>query len=62
MRYEEFIKVVRDGVESRLEEGLSVRVTKVLPNNDVEMDAISVVDERTHISPIIYLILIMMSI
>ena len=55
MRYEEFIKVVRDGVESRLEEGLTVRVTKVLKNNDVEMDAISVVDESTHISPIIYL-------
>ena len=55
MTYEEFINYIRENMEEMLGQGVKTKITKVLKNNNVEMDALSVVNSESHISPVIYL-------
>ena len=55
MTYEEFINYIRENKEEMLGQGVKTKITKVLKNNNVEMDALSVVNSESHISPVIYL-------
>lgn len=55
MTYEEFVNYVRDKMEELLEGDNIVRVHKVLKNNDVELDALTVLNKDSNVSPTIYL-------
>lgn len=55
MTYEEFIDYVQRGIEELLDNGNIVRVHKVLKNNNVELDALTVINKDSNVSPTIYL-------
>lgn len=55
MTYEEFISYVREKLANILGENGCVSVRKVLKNNDIELDALTVLNEKSNVSPTIYL-------
>lgn len=55
MTYEEFICCVRDGMADILGNDVCVKVHKVLKNNDIELDALTVLNQTSNVSPTIYL-------
>lgn len=55
MDYENFISCVKEKISDILGEKNSVKVRKILKNNDIEMDALTVVREDSNMSPTIYL-------
>ena len=54
MTKEEFANEMRDRIEMEMGEGYEVSVLKVAKNNGVEMTGISVKNEKTNISPTLY--------
>lgn len=55
MNYEEFIGYIRDCMANAVGENQTVAINKVLKNNDVELDALTVSSSETNVSPTIYL-------
>lgn len=55
MDYEEFISCVKNGMSDILGEDVKVKVHKVLKNNDIELDALTVLKNDSNMSPTIYL-------
>lgn len=58
MEYNDFLNEVTKGVEEYLtEKGLSknVMIRKVVKNNDIELDALSITEKMSNVSPTIYL-------
>lgn len=55
MTYDEFLCYVKEGMEDILGENYIVRIHKVLKNNDVELDALTVLSKDSNVSPTIYL-------
>ncbi len=55
MEYNEFVNHVREGMVKILGEGRLVSIHKVIKNNDIELDAITVNTKDSNISPTIYI-------
>lgn len=55
MTYEEFICCVRNGMADILGNNVCVKLHKVLKNNDIELDALTILNEKSNVSPTIYL-------
>lgn len=55
MTYEKFVDYVRDRIEKLLNSDNIVKIHKVLKNNDVELDALTVLNKASNVSPTIYL-------
>lgn len=55
MTYDEFICCVRDGMAEILGNNVNVKIHKVLKNNDIELDALTVMNQSSNVSPTIYL-------
>lgn len=55
MTYEEFMNYVRDSLEEILGENVSVKIRQVLKNNDIELDALTILKKESNISPTIYM-------
>lgn len=55
MTYEKFVDYVRDRIEKLLNSDNIVKIHKVLKNNDVELDALTVLNKYSNVSPTIYL-------
>lgn len=55
MDYEEFIGRVKNAMNDILGENVKVNVHKILKNNDIELDALTVVESNSNMSPTIYL-------
>lgn len=55
MNYDEFVNYVREGMEDVLGEDCIVSTHKVLKNNDIELEALTVMNKESNVSPTIYL-------
>lgn len=55
MNYEQFLITVKDHISSSLDENTSVILHKVLKNNGLTLDSLSIMEAGSHISPAIYL-------
>lgn len=55
MTYEEFVCYVQEGMKDILGRECIVKTHKVLKNNDIELDALTVINRSSNISPTIYL-------
>ena len=55
MNYNEFLFNVREGVKDLLEKGSCVKIQKILKNNDIELEALTVLTDESSVSPTIYL-------
>lgn len=55
MNYEEFIGCIRDYMAKAVGNDKMVTINKVLKNNDIELDALTVSSSETNVSPTIYL-------
>ncbi len=55
MNYEEFVCYVKEGMEDVLGSDYIVSTHKVLKNNDIELDALTVISRESNVSPTIYL-------
>lgn len=55
MTYEEFINHIKDGMAEILGDSAGVKVHRVLKNNDIELDALAILQRESNISPTIYL-------
>lgn len=55
MTYEEFVSYVRENIANILGDDNCVSIRKVLKNNDIELDALTVLNVKSNISPTIYL-------
>ena len=55
MTYEKFVDYVKERIEELLGDDNIVRIHKVLKNNDVELDALTVLNKASNVSPTIYL-------
>lgn len=55
MTYEEFVCCVRDGIAEKLEDNVCVKIHKILKNNDIELDALTILSQSSNVSPTIYL-------
>lgn len=55
MTYDEFVCCVRDGMAEILGNNVNVKIHKVLKNNDIELDALTVLNQASNVSPTIYL-------
>lgn len=55
MNYEEFISYIRDSIAKEVGNNKTVTLNKVLKNNDMELDALTINSRETNISPTIYL-------
>lgn len=55
MKYEEFMEAVKKGMQEKLGEEVKVRLHRVMKNNSVVMDAISIYRAGSNIAPTIYL-------
>lgn len=55
MNYEEFLVYVSKGIEQILSDEKKVSVRKVIKNNGIELDALTIMDPLSNISPTIYL-------
>ncbi len=55
MNYEEFIACIRDYMAEAVGNDKTVTINKVLKNNDVELDALTISSNETNVAPTIYL-------
>lgn len=55
MTYDEFVCCVRDGMAEILGNNVNVKIHKVLKNNDIELDALTILNQSSNVSPTIYL-------
>lgn len=55
MNYSEFLDYIKSGITQILGKEKTVSITKVLKTNDIEYDALTILDENCNISPTIYL-------
>ena len=55
MDYNEFMYYVREGLKELIEKDSSVRIQKMLKNNDVELEALTVLSSDSRVSPTICL-------
>ncbi len=55
MNYDEFVNYVREGMEDVLGDDCIVSTHKVLKNNDIELEVLTVINKESNVSPTIYL-------
>lgn len=55
MNYEEFLNYVQEKVTKRMDSTVKVQIHKVIKNNDIELDGLSIMREGECMSPTIYL-------
>ncbi len=55
MNYEEFIEKIKMGVSEKIGNDSNVKVHKIIKNNDIELDALTIAEEHAEASPTIYL-------
>ena len=55
MDYENFISYIKDGIMHIMGTGVEVKTHKILKNNDIELDALTILEKDNSISPTIYL-------
>lgn len=55
MNYEQFINDVQESIKKILGDNFRVSVHKVLKNNDIELEALTITERDSYISPTIYL-------
>lgn len=55
MNYEEFISYIKDCMAQMVENNKTVKISRVLKNNNIELDALTVTSSESNISPTIYL-------
>ncbi len=55
MNYEEFISCIRDYMAEAVGNDKTVTINRVLKNNDVELDALTISSSETNVAPTIYL-------
>ena len=55
MKYQEFINVVVDEIKSQVEKEVEVKVHRVVKNNGITLDAISMMHKNQNTAPNIYL-------
>lgn len=55
MNFESFIDYIEDGIIQIMGNGVEVKTHKILKNNNVELDAITILEKDNSISPTIYL-------
>ncbi|NLZ80808.1 MAG: hypothetical protein GX913_03260 [Clostridiales bacterium] len=55
MNYEEFLCYVQESISKRMEPNSKVRMHKVIKNNDIELNGLSIMREEESMSPTIYL-------
>ena len=55
MDYEEFIGYIKNGITDILSDEAEVKTHKILKNNDIELDALTILEKESNVSPTIYL-------
>lgn len=55
MEYNEFLSYIKDSIQSIIGEERQVNIHKIIKNNDVELDGLTIMSKESNISPTIYL-------
>ena len=55
MNYEDFLSYVQEAIVERVDPSAKVELHKVMKNNNMELDGISIMKPNNNISPTLYL-------
>ena len=55
MNYENFLAKIKEEIETYYDENTQVLIHKVIKNNNLEMDGLSILPKNHHLSPAVYL-------
>lgn len=55
LNYQDFLEEIKETIRENLEEPANIRITKVMKNNSVFLDGLSIMKENDNIAPSIYL-------